>query len=78
MTDRDRVRRSTDARVNHRLDEERVHRGPPRLGVRTRREIDVERAALRAFRGDVDNLNRPAGAAEAVARNAIKRAQSQV
>lgn len=33
-----------------------------RLGVRTRREIDVERAALRALRGDFDGLSSlPAG-----------------
>ena len=33
-----------------------------RLGVRTRREIDVERYALKALRGDFDGLRHAAGA----------------
>ncbi|MGM1030463.1 MAG: hypothetical protein ACQEWM_11450 [Actinomycetota bacterium] len=46
-----------------------------RLGVRTRREIDVERTALKALRGDFRDLGDDGADAEAVARAAIEQAK---
>lgn len=48
-----------------------------RLGIRTRREIDTERTALKALRGDFSEL--PAGAAGArdAARRAVQAARSR-
>jgi hypothetical protein len=42
-----------------------------RMGVRTRREIDAERTALKAIRGDFDVPSGPPGEPEAVARQAL-------
>jgi hypothetical protein len=42
-----------------------------RLNVRTRREIDAERTALKGLRGDFDGLTPAAGDATAVARRAL-------
>jgi hypothetical protein len=39
-----------------------------RLGVRTAREIELERIALKALRGDFDHVNDAGSALEAAAR----------
>jgi len=39
-----------------------------RLGVRTSREIELERIALKALRGDFDHVNDASSAMEAAAR----------
>jgi hypothetical protein len=46
-----------------------------RMGVRTRREIDVERTALKALRGDFDDLHLDHADPDAAARLAIERAE---
>ncbi|MGB3956174.1 MAG: hypothetical protein WBL05_12990 [Brooklawnia sp.] len=48
-----------------------------RLGVRTRREIDVERTALKALRGDFSDFVADGVDAAAAARAAIERADRQ-
>ncbi|MCC2591896.1 DUF2892 domain-containing protein [Tessaracoccus sp. OS52] len=46
-----------------------------RLGVRTRKEIDVERTALKALRGDFRDLQVDSDDADALARAAIEAAE---
>lgn len=46
-----------------------------RLGVRTRKEIDVERTALKALRGDFADLDVTSDDADALARAAIEAAE---
>lgn len=46
-----------------------------RMGVRTRREIDAERAALKALRGDFGDLDATSGSAEDRARAALEAAR---